>query len=292
MPDTNAVLHQFDLLASPDLPHPLLIAQTVLDEVRHRSLPLYNKLRTLVDDDFTPSPAAANTDGTAPKKMKRGWTCWNEALEETFLERNEGESPNDRNDRAIRHLASYYSATLSSPSPSTGGAQKRQKVASGATAAGRTVPTDDVPLILLTDDAANLALSRRAGLRAVTAKEYVAALPAGVQNSLVDLLAVSGSGLDRDGAGGNGGAGKRKGAALYDEHLPASVLQAGVKAGKYIQGHFNPSQYNYREVRICFARVFRLVFKPWDLTRVFRTYRQPSTRRLCQNRYCWPVSNR
>lgn len=31
--------------------------------------------------------------------MKRGWTVWNEAIEETFLERNEGESPNDRNDR-------------------------------------------------------------------------------------------------------------------------------------------------------------------------------------------------
>lgn len=242
LPDTNAVLHQFDLLASADLPHPLLVAQTVLDEVRHRSLPLYNKLRTLVDDDFQPSASTSKTG-----KMKRGWTVWNEALEETFLEKNDGESPNDRNDRAIRHLAAYYSAILS---PSAGGgasnsnSNKRPKLSD---AAAGTVDLSDAPVILLTDDAANLALARKASLRALTAKEYVASLPSDVQNSLVDLLAVGGSGLDRDGTSFGG---KRKGAALYAEHLPTSVLQAGVKAGKYIQGHFNPSQYNFREVRL------------------------------------------
>lgn len=91
LPDTNAILHQFDLLSSSDFPNPLLVAQTVLDEVRHRSLPLYNKLRTLVDDEFE----LPNGGG----KIKRGFTVWNEAMEETFLEKNEGESPNDRNDR-------------------------------------------------------------------------------------------------------------------------------------------------------------------------------------------------
>ncbi|GAA5988843.1 hypothetical protein JCM10908_006194 [Rhodotorula pacifica] len=246
LPDTNAVLHQFDLLASPELPHPLLVAQTVLDEVRHRSLPLYNKLRTLIDDDFTP-PAAGGA------KMKRGWTVWNEALEETFLERKEGESPNDRNDRAIRHLASYYTAILREGSTSS--SNKRQKTSSSASTsramdAEADSTTIDAPLILLTDDAANLALARKAGLRTLTAKEYVASLPSSIQNSLVDLLAVGGSGLDRDGGGGGGAGGKRKGAALYPEHLPQSVLQAGVKAGKYIQGHFNPSQYNFREATV------------------------------------------
>lgn len=234
-------------MASPDLPHPLLVAQTVLDEVRHRSLPLYNKLRTLIDDDFAPSKS------TGEHKLKRGWTVWNEALEETFLERNEGESPNDRNDRAIRHLASYYTAILRGVNPSS--ANKRQKTgsSSASSSSSRAVDTDsssDAPLILLTDDAANLALARKAGLRTLTAKEYVASLPDSVQHSLVDLLAVGGSGLERDGnaTGAASGSGKRKGAALYPEHLPQSVLQAGVKAGKYVQGHFNPSQYNFREV--------------------------------------------
>ncbi|BGP26866.1 mitotic control protein dis3 [Rhodotorula toruloides] len=237
MPDTNAVLHQFDLIASPAFPAPLLVAQTVLDEVRHRSLPLYNKLRTLVDDDFeTPG-------GTG--KMKRGWTVWNEAIEETFLERKDGENPNDRNDRAIRHLASYYSAILSSGS-STGPSAKRQKTSSSSRPALSANEIGSAPLILLTDDAANLSLALSDGLVAVTAKDYVTSLPASQQESLVDLLAVSGSGLDRDAAG----AGRRKGAALYAEHLPTSVLQAGVKAGKFVQGHFNPSQYNFREATV------------------------------------------
>ncbi|GAA6054375.1 hypothetical protein JCM3770_003344 [Rhodotorula araucariae] len=223
LPDTNAILHQFDLLASPFFPAPLLVAQTVLDEVRHRSLPLFNKLRTLLDEDYD---LAADT-GAA--KMKRGWTVWNEAIEETFLERNEGESPNDRNDRAIRHLASYYSAILSSSD------SKRQKTS--AASSSRAACSASSPLILLTDDAANLALARSSGLTALTAKAYVESLPAVQQEKLVDLLAVSGAGL----------AGRGKDAAegpFYDEHLPASVLQAGVKAGKFYQGHFNPSPYN------------------------------------------------
>lgn len=53
-------------------------------------MPLYNKLRTLVDDDF---------ELPGGEKMKRGYTVWNEAMEETWLEKEEGESPNDRNDR-------------------------------------------------------------------------------------------------------------------------------------------------------------------------------------------------
>jgi len=256
LPDTNAILHQFDLLASPLFPAPLLIAQTVLDEVRHRSLPLFNKLRTLIDDDYD-LPEGAAQSSASPTKMKRGWTIWNEAIEETFLERNEGETPNDRNDRgasfsllvrlsppalalgadldspraAIRHVASYYSAILSSSA-----ANKRQK-----TSASSSKPSPgDAPLILLTDDAANLALARKAGLTTLTAKAYVESLPAAQQERLVDLLAVSGAGLSGRGAGGkDGGEGP-----FYDEHLPVSVLQAGVKAGKFQQGHFNPSPYN------------------------------------------------
>ncbi|GAA5957793.1 hypothetical protein JCM21900_004555 [Sporobolomyces salmonicolor] len=228
LPDTNAILHQFDLISSSFFPAPLLISQTVLDEVRHRSLPLYNKLRTLVDDDFE----LPNGGGA----IKRGFTVWNEAMEETFLEKNEGESPNDRNDRAIRHLASYFSSLLSSPS-----SNKRQKTSTSPLRPS----TSDEPLLLLTDDAANLALAQSASLPALTIRQYVASLPADTQSKLVDLLAVDGSGLDRDGAGK-----AKRGKALYAEYLPTSVLQAGVKAGKLLQGHFNPNQYNFREATV------------------------------------------
>ncbi|BGP19161.1 hypothetical protein JCM10213_006493 [Rhodosporidiobolus nylandii] len=226
LPDTNAILHQFDLLSSPAFPAPLLVAQTVLDEVRHCSLPLYNKLRTLVDDDME------LPDGKG--KMKRGFTIWNEAMEETYLEKEEGESPNDRNDRVIRHLAAYYSAVLAS-SPS---AAKRQK-----TSASPSSSRLDVPLLHLTDDADSLSKARASNIPSQTVKEFVHSLPQEQQASLVDLLAVGGAGLDRDGKG-------KKGKALYQEYLPPSVLQAGVKAGKLFQGHFNPSQYNFREATV------------------------------------------
>lgn len=149
---------------------------------------------------------------------------------------------------AIRHLASYYSAILSSGS-STGPSAKRQKTSSSSRPALSAADIASAPLILLTDDAANLSLALADGLVALTAKDFVSSLPSAQQESLVDLLAVSGSGLDRDAAG----AGRRKCAALYAEHLPTSVLQAGVKAGKFVQGHFNPSQYNFREVCDAFA---------------------------------------
>ena len=103
--DTNVVLHQvshlparsvphsliitiskIDLISSADFPLPLLVPQTVLDEVRHRSLPLYNRLKTLIDEDFADS-------------SKRGFIVWNEAMEETYLVRDKGETINDRNDR-------------------------------------------------------------------------------------------------------------------------------------------------------------------------------------------------
>lgn len=33
------------------------------------------------------------------------------------------------------------------------------------------------------------------------------------------------------------------------QYFAPSVLQAGIKAGKLMQGHFNPNPYNYKEVR-------------------------------------------
>ena len=95
--DTNVVLHQIDLIADAAFPAPLLVPQTVLDEVRHRSLPLYNRLKALLEDDFVGDRAALG---------KRGWIVWNEAIEETFLVRQKGESPNDRNDRGELALLS------------------------------------------------------------------------------------------------------------------------------------------------------------------------------------------
>jgi exosome complex exonuclease DIS3/RRP44 len=60
----------------------IVILQTVLDELRNRSLPLYNRLRTL------------------SKSEKKGiYIFHNDFRAETFVVREKGESINDRNDR-------------------------------------------------------------------------------------------------------------------------------------------------------------------------------------------------
>ena len=40
-----------DLIESPLFNAPIILLQTVLEEVRHRSLPLYNRLKTLTKMD-------------------------------------------------------------------------------------------------------------------------------------------------------------------------------------------------------------------------------------------------
>ena len=52
-----------DLLTSPLLASlPIIVLQTVLDEVRHRSLPLFNRLKQLIGDED-----------------RLVWVFWNEA---------------------------------------------------------------------------------------------------------------------------------------------------------------------------------------------------------------------
>lgn len=50
-PLTFALFIQMDLMESPSFDPPIILLQTVLEEVRHRSLPLYNRLKALVKTD-------------------------------------------------------------------------------------------------------------------------------------------------------------------------------------------------------------------------------------------------
>lgn len=47
LPDTNVFLNQMDLMESTLFNPPIILLQTVLEEVRHRSLPLYNRLKAI-----------------------------------------------------------------------------------------------------------------------------------------------------------------------------------------------------------------------------------------------------
>jgi len=73
----------------------IILLQTVLDELRNRSLPLYNRMRTM-----------------AKGQNKRLYIFHNDFRMETYIARNPGESINDRNDRGIC-LSSHYSDLIS-----------------------------------------------------------------------------------------------------------------------------------------------------------------------------------
>jgi exosome complex exonuclease DIS3/RRP44 len=48
LPDTNVFLAQMDLVESSLFNPPIILLQTVIEEVRHRSLPLYNRLKAIM----------------------------------------------------------------------------------------------------------------------------------------------------------------------------------------------------------------------------------------------------
>jgi exosome complex exonuclease DIS3/RRP44 len=73
----------------------VIVLQTVLEEVKNRSLPLYHRLVSLTKNED-----------------KRFYVFFNEFRMETYVAREPGETINDRNDRAVRKSVSWYSEHL------------------------------------------------------------------------------------------------------------------------------------------------------------------------------------
>ncbi|GFV45059.1 exosome complex exonuclease RRP44 [Trichonephila clavipes] len=94
IPDSNVVIHQIDVLGETAFKN-VIILQTVLEELRHRHSPAYNRLREII----------SNAD-------RHFYTFTNEHHRQTYAERKPGESANDRNDRAIRNAAKWYQEHL------------------------------------------------------------------------------------------------------------------------------------------------------------------------------------
>ncbi|KAF2356115.1 PIN domain [Trinorchestia longiramus] len=92
--DTNVALHQIDFLSHDSVCN-VVVPQTVLQEVRHRSLPIYKRLRDVID---LPS--------------KNFYVFSNEHHSACYVERVSGESSNDRNDTSIRLSCWWYSSHL------------------------------------------------------------------------------------------------------------------------------------------------------------------------------------
>uniref|UniRef100_A0A4W4EGZ9 Exosome complex exonuclease RRP44 n=1 Tax=Electrophorus electricus TaxID=8005 RepID=A0A4W4EGZ9_ELEEL len=197
IPDTNVVLHQIDILEDPVMRN-VVILQTVLQEVRHRSAPVYKRIKDAIHE-----------------KEKHFYTFTNEHHRETFVEREQGESANDRNDRAIRVAALWYNQHL------------RKAPCAG-----------ELRVVLLTNDQANKEKATEDGLLAYrcTARRFPSAqspwqgVNHGRQISLLNEI-----------TGGR---------VLFPEHLPLSRIQTGIKNGTFLQGTFRANRDNYLEATV------------------------------------------
>nr|CAD7453909.1 unnamed protein product [Timema tahoe] len=138
--DTCVVLNQIDVLEENLLCN-VIIVQTVLDEVKHRSSVVYKRLR-----DILANPT------------RKFYTFVNEHHQCTYIERKPGEKVNDRNDRAIRVAAAWYESHLATSQP------------------GDKKDSLNVRVILITDDYANKVKAESEGLKAATIVEYVKSL--------------------------------------------------------------------------------------------------------------------
>ena len=202
MPDTNALLNAMDLFEQTSAFYDVIVLQTVLEELKNRSLPLYNRLIGLVKSE-----------------EKRFHVFFNEFRLETYVLREVGESINDRNDRAVRHAAKWYTDHL------------RQATKSGL----KKCPD----VVVLSDDKENLRKAKEGGVLARTLTDYVSQLDDA--DRLLDMIATNQ--LQRDVKTGTG-------ELFYPEHFTVSKMNTGVKAGTLYQGTFSVSNYNYLEASV------------------------------------------
>ncbi|XXG98125.1 hypothetical protein Hte_004446 [Hypoxylon texense] len=200
VPDTNALLNAMDLFEQSSAFYDVVILQTVLEELRNRSLPLYNRLI-----------------GLTKSEDKRFYVFFNEFRLETYVTREQDETINDRNDRAVRKAVWWYNEHLNQTK------NKRLPVT-----------------IMLTDDRLNIQKAKKEKIPAITLRDYVSGLEDG--DRLLDMIAGSEErGVSRD---------KKAAEFLYPEHYTLSKMMTGVKSGVLHQGIFNVSPYNYLEASI------------------------------------------
>jgi len=197
VPDTNAFLNAMDLFEQESAFYDVVVLQIVLEEVRNRSLPLYNRLVSLTKSE-----------------EKRFYVFFNEFRLETHVARQEGETVNDRNDRAVRKATKWYGEHL-------------------ARAAGKKAPA----VVMLSNDRDNLRKAKEENIPACSLPEYVKQLKDGER--LLDMIPET-EDRDYDKA-------KQPGQPLYPEYWTMSKMMTGLKSGLLHQGIFNVSPYNYLE---------------------------------------------
>ncbi|KAJ6419723.1 hypothetical protein OIU84_029777 [Salix udensis] len=191
--DTNVVLNQIDLLENPAIEDVVLLS-VVLQEVKNKNSSVYGRIRNLID-----SPA------------RRFVVFSNEFHRHTYVQTMAGESPNDRNDRAIRVAARWYQSHLG----------------------------EAVKVLLITNDRENNRKATEEGVSAETIESYVKSLG---QPALLDLLVQPASEDVIMEEVEDMRPSKRK--VVYPEHKPMSEITSGLTKGIYHQGKLRVNRYN------------------------------------------------
>ncbi|SCV04966.1 LANO_0G15544g1_1 [Lachancea nothofagi CBS 11611] len=195
--DANIVLQAIDLLENPACFSDVIIPQIALDEIRNKSYPIYTRLRTLCRD----------SDDT-----KRVIVFHNEFSEETFVERLQGESINDRNDRAIRRTCSWY-------------AQHLKEYA--------------INVLLVTNDRGNLEHAIKEGLNAKSLADYVELLSNSddIKDALPNLETFRSKDKDLE----------ARSEFKFPDYYSTARIMGGIKSGVLYQGSVQISEYNFLE---------------------------------------------
>eukprot|EP00041_Stephanoeca_diplocostata_P024526 m.624315 g.624315 ORF g.624315 m.624315 type:complete len:632 (-) comp22545_c0_seq79:2862-4757(-) len=234
VPDTNVVLHQIDGLEHSAVKN-IVILSTVLDEVRHRDMAIYTRVRSMI----------AN-----PAKQTHVFT--NEHFSGTFIEKRTGESPNDRNDRAIRTAAQWYTEHVANAAAAAGEEHMDDSSTDhmNASAEKALTSTGEAHVLLVTNDVANAQLARDAGIPVASMRTYVTQILKCPE--VEDLLPMTATGDDAENDESNEktGNGMSKGAGdkpTYAAYLAPSDVQAGLTAGALVKGTYHASRENATE---------------------------------------------
>ena len=164
VPDTNALLNGMDLFEQASGFYDVIILQTVLEELRNRSLPLYNRLI-----------------GLTKSEDKHFYVFFNDFRLETYIIREHGETINDRNDRAVRKAVSWYANHIQQAVKTSGRPKKCPSI------------------VMLSDDKDNLRKAKVEKVDACSLSEYVSGLEDA--DRLLDMISVSRQGQEaRSGA--------------------------------------------------------------------------------------------
>ncbi|KAL9089591.1 MAG: hypothetical protein Q9165_005623 [Trypethelium subeluteriae] len=140
VPDTNAFINGMDLFELQTGFRDVIVLQTVLEEVKNRSLPLYHRLTSLTRNE-----------------SKRFYVFFNDFRQETYATRDRDETINDRNDRAVRKAVKWYSEHLQQ-------AVKARK--------SSRCPS----IVMISDDRENLRRAKKESIAATSLSKYIEGL--------------------------------------------------------------------------------------------------------------------